>query len=114
MYKNNTCIGNSVFGIINNKESIIHNLFIEKEFRGQNEGSILLKETENIIKKNYKDIQKYNLLAHELPNGNLLDFYKLHGYIIKKSSRQQYYDDGEDIYNLVYMYKHINDLKETT
>jgi ribosomal protein S18 acetylase RimI-like enzyme len=110
MYKNNTYIGNSIFSIVNNKKSIIQNIFIKDQFRGNKIGSILLRETENIIKINYQDIQEYNLLAYELPNSYLLEFYKSNGYNIDYSHPNKYYDDGLDIYNLVYMYKHINDL----
>ena len=46
---NNKNIGNCVFSIKKDKATI-NNLYINKNFRGENKGSILLQETENICK----------------------------------------------------------------
>jgi hypothetical protein len=107
MYKNNIYYGNSVFSVINN-ESVIHNLYIGEIFRGNNNGNLLLFQTENIIKNSNPNVNKFSLLAHELPNGNLINFYKSHNYNINYSLSNKYYDDGIDIYSLIYMYKYIN------
>ena len=102
---NNRYIGNCIFSI-KKDEAIINNLFINKNFRGQNNGSILLKETENTIKNNFK-IKNISLLAYEKPFGNLITFYESNGYTVNALQYNNLYDDGVYIYNLINMTKVI-------
>ena len=47
MTSNYNIIGNSTYSIINSKEAIINNLYIDPEFRNYNNGRKLLQYTEN-------------------------------------------------------------------
>ena len=105
MLLNNLYIGNSVFFLKKNNEAEICNLFIKKNFRSNNYGSKLLLNTEYILQNNY-NINKSYLLAHELPFGNLVSFYKLNGYNIYNANTKVL-DNGENLYTLTYMYKYL-------
>ncbi len=102
---NNRYMGNCIFSI-KKDEAFINNLFININFRGRNNGSILLQETENTIKNKFK-IKNINLLAHEKPFGNLINFYESNGYTVNALQYNNLYDDGVYIYNLVNMTKVI-------
>ena len=78
-YGNNQ-IGNSVFSITKDNKAIINNLFIDKQYRRNNYGSYLLKNTEEIIKKD-SSINFINLIAWKhSENEYLLDFFYKNNY----------------------------------
>ena len=64
-------IGHSIFNIRTN-EAIINNLFINKHWRGNNYGSLLLKKTEQIIRVKYPLRSSQSLFVrfpvHTLPD----------------------------------------------
>ena len=70
MTSNYNIIGNSTYSIINSKEAIINNLYIDPEFRNYNNGRKLLQYTENTLKLRHY-IEKTTLLAYEPVNCNL-------------------------------------------
>ena len=107
MFKNNTYLGTSTFNHTK-RNAVISNLYILPEFRGNKIGSKLLLDTEKIIVNKY-NANKFSLLAHELQNGNLVNFYENHGYTVDITKEQNFYDDGIDIYTLVPMYKYIQE-----
>ena len=88
-------------------QATINNLYINKKFRGENKGSILLQKTENIIINKF-NIKNINLLAYEKPFGNLINFYESNGYIINPIQYNNFYDDGEYLYNIINMQKVLN------
>lgn len=100
---NNKNIGNCVFSIKKDR-STINNLYINKNFRGENKGSILLQETENIIMNQF-NVKNINLLAYEKPFGNLIKFYESNGYVVSPIQYNNFCDDGEYLYNLINMEK---------
>tara|TARA_B100001175_G_C19208660_1_gene494828 strand:- start:88 stop:459 length:372 start_codon:yes stop_codon:yes gene_type:complete len=99
----NNIIGNCTFSIINYKKASINNLFIKEEFRKKDNGTKLLRYTEELVKTNY-NIEETSLLAHEKPNDELRIFFEKNGYKIKDSN-YKIYNDGSDIFNLIPMYK---------
>ena len=106
LVKNNKDIGKCIYSVVNNK-SVIQNLYIEQEHRKNNYGKLLLQNTENFILKKNPNLEGFILNAYELPNGNLVNFYKSCGYEINKNQRLIYHDDGIDIITITNMIKKI-------
>ena len=98
-------IGNSTYSIINSKQAIINNLYIDEKFRNRENGSALLQYTENLLKKRHK-IEKSTLLAYEPVNCNLRNFFQKNGYTISNANFQTY-DDGVAIFHLIPMHKFL-------
>lgn len=99
--------GHSIYSISNN-EAVLHYLFINQKFRGNDLGSVLLNKSEDLILQNH-NINKISLLAHEKQGTNSLsNFYLKNGYFEDFNKKSNYYDDGSEIYSLIPFYKKIN------
>tara|TARA_B110000208_G_scaffold110826_1_gene136901 strand:+ start:715 stop:1077 length:363 start_codon:yes stop_codon:yes gene_type:complete len=102
---NQKIIGSCIFGIID-KNLRIYNIQVNKEYRNNKIGSLLLKEVETYGKQ-HKNIKSISLTAHEDSDSNLQYFYQKNGFKIVNNSLLNY-DDGINIYNLIDMKKYIS------
>jgi GNAT superfamily N-acetyltransferase len=102
----NNIYGHSTYSV-HKRKAVIHFLFINKKYRGNDLGSVLLQNTEKILFQN-NNINKISLLAHEKQGSSgLIDLYLKNGYFENFNANNEYYDDGIDIYTLIPMYKLI-------
>lgn len=107
MYQHNIInIGSCTFSILNKKESSICNLYININYRKNNNGTLLLSTTESILQNKY-NIIKVNLLAYESSPNTLVKFYTKCGYNLNKNQKEIYYDDGVILYTISKMYKEL-------
>ena len=99
-------IGNCAYSIINDTNACINNLYIEPEYRNNDNGSCLLRYTENILETKY-NIKTTSLLAYEPETCNLRIFFQKNGYSIDDSKKIETFDDGQKVFNLIPMIKNI-------
>ena len=90
--------------MIYDKNAVINHIYINDSHKKQGLGSLLLHETEKIL-KNEHYIEKISLLGWQ-PSGsfNVVDFYKKNGYIISKA-HSGVYDDSVTLFDLHQFYK---------
>ena len=108
LYKGNQNIGNSVFGLINKNNAIIHNIAILPEYRKKGLGKYLLNHTEKKILFMNSNIKSINILAHQKSDVgiSLINFFKDNNYNVINYNVNSY-DDGNDIYDLYPMVRYI-------
>ncbi len=102
-FANNKPIATCKFSIHDNS-TFIHNIYVNKEFRNKKIGSTLLQEVEQYSAR--KNIENISLVAHQVSNDSLIDFYKKNGYY-QTNDKINYYDDGETTYDLIKMIKRL-------
>ena len=107
MYHNNVNIGNTTYSV-NNNSCVIQNLYIEPQFRKNNFGHFLMLQTEELVKNDYNNINKFIINAYEKNNGNLVKYYQDIGYSINPKVRQLFHFDGIDIVTITNMIKKIS------
>lgn len=90
--------------MIHDKNAIINHIYIDDSHKKQGLGSLLLQETEQILKKDHS-VQEISLLAWQ-PGGSfeIVDFYKKNGYL-HKYKQSGTYDDQVTLFDLHHLYK---------
>ena len=90
--------------MIHDKNAVINHIYINDTNKKQGLGSLLIQETEQILKKDFS-VQEISLLAWQ-PGGSfdVVDFYKKNGYIISKT-HSGIYDDSVTLFDLHQFYK---------
>ena len=107
MYHNGINIGNTTYSV-NNNNCVIQNLYIEPQFRKNNFGQFLMLQTEEIVKNDYDNINKFIINAYEKNSGTLVKYYQDIGYNINPKVRQLFHFDGIDIVTITNMIKNVS------
>ena len=106
MFHNDINIGNTTYSV-NNNHCVIQNLYIEPQFRKNNFGQFLMLQTEEIVKNDYDNINKFIINAYEKQGGHLIKYYQAIGYNINTKVRQLFHFDGIEIITITNMIKNV-------
>lgn len=92
--------------MIHDKNAVINHIYINDSHKKQGLGSLLLQETEQILKKDHS-VQEISLLAWQ-PSGSfeIVDFYTKNGYL-HKHKQSGTYDDQVTLFDLHNLHKKI-------